>query len=162
MPKVQSLYVMQAAWGGIKIGKSIDPERRRRGLETQSGREVHLVAVLDSMGDRERDIHAELWRYRRTGEWFVNTPSARRAMEAALGCALDFPILGMDKADEALEEQRRQAEADSAVAAFIADLEAKAAFPVRTSQAEWERAKRDPEYRDWLIRWRKRNRKTAA
>ena len=64
------LYVMQATDGRIKIGRSGNPNKRRRDLETSSGMKIALIATFKGRGSEEGAIHALLHEYRRIGEWF--------------------------------------------------------------------------------------------
>ena len=68
------IYFIQAGENGpIKIGKSDDPERRLKDLQTAHYEELELLHVWDHEDDGEWDepkIHAHLSEYRRHGEWF--------------------------------------------------------------------------------------------
>lgn len=52
----------------IKIGKSISPQQRIRMLETQSGANFDVLAIIDC--NRETELHRRFKKYRTVGEWF--------------------------------------------------------------------------------------------
>jgi hypothetical protein len=79
------LYVMQASCGLIKVGRSIDPERRRFDLSLFIVEDLALVAVLPDRGKDEEAAHIALKRFRRHKEWFTGTDVARKAVERVLG-----------------------------------------------------------------------------
>ena len=77
--KGKSLYLMQADnSGAIKIGKSANPERRVKQLQTGCPFEIRLIASFPEKGDLEKRLHKRLWEYRinpltnkkTRGEWF--------------------------------------------------------------------------------------------
>lgn len=80
----QSLYVMQNQYGLIKIGRSLNPEQRRRALETCEDCRISLVHVRPNEGCREEEFHLRLHQHRLAGEWFDGTEEARGAVQAAL------------------------------------------------------------------------------
>jgi hypothetical protein len=59
-----------------KIGVALNPERRRRSLETSSGLSIDLVKcwqVLDGTAlQAEQYLHRTFARRRKAGEWFDN------------------------------------------------------------------------------------------
>jgi len=93
-PDTQTLYIMQNEFGLIKIGRSLEPERRRKNLQSGEACAIRVVAVLQGQGDREEQIHFGLKRHMIEGEWFRGTASARAAITKALpvlaGC--DWPF----------------------------------------------------------------------
>ncbi len=68
------LYIIQSdVTGAIKIGRSKNPQRRLKQLQTGSPYELRLLLVLENMADLERKLHRDLkgYRFRSTqGEWF--------------------------------------------------------------------------------------------
>ena len=67
------VYVIEAPHG-CKIGRSANPTRRIRGLETQGGFTVIRSWVslpTVSAANLERTAHASLAKFRGNGEWFV-------------------------------------------------------------------------------------------
>jgi hypothetical protein len=90
------LYVMQARSGPIKIGRSADPEKRRRSLQVQIGEPVALIAVLDQRGVEEECIHVLLRRSmcHLVYEWFDSHRIARDIIGRLLGVADDVWIFG--------------------------------------------------------------------
>jgi predicted GIY-YIG superfamily endonuclease len=66
-----SLYFIQAKGSGrIKIGRSKNPERRLKTLQTGNASQLKMVCSLNGLGWRERDIHEALKKWRLKGEWF--------------------------------------------------------------------------------------------
>lgn len=69
--KGDSLYFVQTrGTGRIKIGRSKNPKRRLQTLQTGNAKELRLVASLEGLGWREREIHEKLKEWRVSGEWF--------------------------------------------------------------------------------------------
>lgn len=72
----QRLYLMQNSLQLSKIGVALNPERRRRSLETSSGLSIDLVKcwqVLDGTAlQAEQYLHRHFARRRHQGEWFDN------------------------------------------------------------------------------------------
>ena len=65
------LYFIQAhKTGMIKIGRSKDPNKRLKSLQTGSGDKLKLIAVFEGQGHREFELHDRLASYRKQGEWF--------------------------------------------------------------------------------------------
>lgn len=79
------LYVMQKASGRIKIGRSGNPEQRRRSLELSSGQRVKLIAVFEGRGVEERAIHSRLAAFPWIGEWFQSSIKATEAIAKPSG-----------------------------------------------------------------------------
>lgn len=69
--KGDSLYFIQAnGTGKIKIGRSKNPYRRLKTLQTGNASELKMIACIEGLGWRERDIHQTLKKWRVKGEWF--------------------------------------------------------------------------------------------
>lgn len=83
-PETQTLYVMQNEFGLIKIGRSLDPERRRRSLQSDERCSVALVVSLTGQGHREEVTHLSLSDHLIEGEWFKGTADAQEAISALL------------------------------------------------------------------------------
>ena len=67
------VYVIEAPHG-CKIGKSANPTRRMRGIETQGGfsaTRAWVTLPTKSAGGLERLAHTSLAEFRETGEWFA-------------------------------------------------------------------------------------------
>lgn len=65
------LYFIQAKGSGrIKIGRSKNPQRRLKTLQTGNASQLKMVANLDGLGWREKDLHNTLKKWRLKGEWF--------------------------------------------------------------------------------------------
>lgn len=83
------VYCIQNAAGEIKIGRSGDPERRRRDLQVSSASPLRLVwsrkVAANLVAGVERRAHALLIDYRLGGEWFSATPElALELLELAI------------------------------------------------------------------------------
>lgn len=70
------LYIIQSrVTGAFKVGRSSDPERRLKELQTGSPHELRIILVLENQGPRERILHRKLAGYRsqghQKGEWFI-------------------------------------------------------------------------------------------
>ena len=79
------LYVMQAACGLVKIGRSADPESRRIMLVKKLRQSIYLVAVLPGRGADEEALHIKLRRHLVIGEWFYGTDKGKVAVAKTLG-----------------------------------------------------------------------------
>lgn len=82
------LYVLGAADGLMKVGRSAQPETRLKTIATANGVAVHLHHVSPERDDSsyvEAAAHRLLANKRRAGEWFDVTPTeAVAAIEAAI------------------------------------------------------------------------------
>jgi hypothetical protein len=69
--KKDHLYFIQSKdTGHIKIGRSVNPQKRIKALQTGSHKELRLIAYFEGLGWREPIIHRDLDRWRVKGEWF--------------------------------------------------------------------------------------------
>tara|TARA_B100002019_G_scaffold291356_1_gene311314 strand:+ start:10978 stop:11289 length:312 start_codon:yes stop_codon:yes gene_type:complete len=69
----QHLYIIQSdKTGSLKIGRSKDPEKRLKQLQTGSPYSLRLILIIENSGHMEKQLHNHLKRYkeRRRGEWF--------------------------------------------------------------------------------------------
>tara|TARA_B100000085_G_C18500857_1_gene495419 strand:- start:895 stop:1200 length:306 start_codon:yes stop_codon:yes gene_type:complete len=65
------LYIIQSdVTGMIKIGRSKNPRKRLKQLQTGNPNKLKLIAAFEGQGWREKIIHERLSRYRLEGEWF--------------------------------------------------------------------------------------------
>jgi hypothetical protein len=69
------LYIIQSkSTGAVKIGKSDDPARRLRQLQTGCPHVLKIILLLNGGGDLETYVHQIMRRHRtrhdRGGEWF--------------------------------------------------------------------------------------------
>lgn len=111
--RISHLYVMQVERGQIKIGRSIDVEKRRRALETGSGRKVFLIATLEGRGHEECAVHQALARFRNIGEWFSGSKEAKAAIQRVLGVSLQFPYPACTPEAKKIRKNRKEAEMDA-------------------------------------------------
>lgn len=80
------LYIMQAhGTGNIKVGRSDNPKRRLKQLQTGCPESLRLILVLENQGHQERYYHATLFgrkvRSNGTGEWFEEGALAELPVE---------------------------------------------------------------------------------
>jgi len=65
------LYFIQTSnQGMIKIGRSINPEKRLKQLQTGNPFKLKLIHVFYNEGNKEKFLHEELKTFRLKGEWF--------------------------------------------------------------------------------------------
>jgi len=72
------IYLIQNLNNGfVKIGRSANPQKRLRQLQTGSGDKLTLLRTYQSTNDVvvERRLHSMFWQSKKKGEWF-NFPSA--------------------------------------------------------------------------------------
>jgi hypothetical protein len=72
------LYVIQSkVTGAVKIGRSDDPERRLRQLQTGCPYVLRIILVMADGGERETTVHQIMRRHRTRhtvgGEWFAES-----------------------------------------------------------------------------------------
>ncbi len=82
------IYVIQSDGGPIKVGRSINPEHRRKMLTIQQPYDMKTIFVCEVQADREAQIerlaHSILAPYHLRGEWFITSPEiAIAAVETA-------------------------------------------------------------------------------
>lgn len=75
----------------LKVGKSRNPERRLRSLQTGSPCPLELLYSVPGDGETEREFHAALSEYAESGEWFTKDALPRikdlvKQQEAAQPC----------------------------------------------------------------------------
>ena len=65
------LYIIQSDnFGAIKIGRSKDPQKRLKELQTGNPNKLKLIATFKDKGWLEKILHEKLAKYRLNGEWF--------------------------------------------------------------------------------------------
>jgi hypothetical protein len=74
-PEGSHVYFMRAGDGPVKIGCSLNPEARRRKLQTASGERLKILAVMPGGREHEHYLHGIFAGDRKQGEWF--SPSRR-------------------------------------------------------------------------------------
>lgn len=85
-PTGQDLYVMQNEFGLLKIGRSIDVERRRLTLQSTERCTIKIVEIYTGCGDMEEGIHLDMDDHRLAGEWFDGSDEARAALCELIAC----------------------------------------------------------------------------
>src|SRR4051812_30367856 len=75
MPGVDYIYFIQAGTNGpIKIGRSINPNKRMKQLQDYNPFELHLIQCLvDGNIQKEAALHMHFASARMRGEWFRPT-----------------------------------------------------------------------------------------
>ena len=69
--KNDCLYFIQSdVTGMIKIGRSKNPEKRLKQLQTGNPNKLKLIASFENSGWKEKIIHERLERWSEHGEWF--------------------------------------------------------------------------------------------
>ena len=69
--KNDNLYIIQSdVTGMIKIGRSKDPQKRLKQLQTGNPSRLKLIASFKGEGWKEKILHENLKKYRLEGEWF--------------------------------------------------------------------------------------------
>ena len=82
-PNKQDIYIFQNQFGLVKIGRSIDVEKRRKAVERTDKCSVALVAILPGAGRSEERLHDLLVDFRVTGEWFDGSRGMKEVLEKA-------------------------------------------------------------------------------
>lgn len=78
--KLTFTYFIQDESGNIKIGKSINPEKRF--IESQVGNASKLTLLLYIIGNKEKQLHQKFDFYRiRNSEWFEPNKQLKRYIE---------------------------------------------------------------------------------
>ncbi len=65
---VKTYFIMESSTKLIKIGKSKDPERRIKDLQTSNPKELKLILEIE--GDYEKEFHNIFSGKRISGEWY--------------------------------------------------------------------------------------------
>lgn len=69
-PKIDYLYFMRSVRTGlIKIGVSVNPQKRAQSLRTNVG-ELEILTTIQASYDEERRLHRRFAEHRQHGEWF--------------------------------------------------------------------------------------------
>lgn len=70
----------------VKVGRSLNVDKRHRSISTATGEKLKLLAVID--GDEEKRIHDALGASRQLGEWFAITDAARDILAREFRCKI--------------------------------------------------------------------------
>jgi len=95
--RVCKTYLIQSVKGGpVKIGKSLDPEKRLASMQTGSPVELQLLAVIPR--DVERELHDRFSHAHSHGEWFAPTEDLVAFVDELAGKAetTDIAMGGID------------------------------------------------------------------
>jgi hypothetical protein len=132
------LYVMQAATGRIKIGRSSNPRSRRDDLQSAIGQPLFLLNVFKDRGSEERAIHTKLAEWREFGEWFANCGPSRQAIGEAIGARIGFRVFENLSTSEAIPKAiaaiSGRAPAEAALAEVAASIRAEGGRLRRSSR----------------------------
>lgn len=77
----QLVYFIGAASGPIKIGIAVNPESRRRSLQTSHHEPLEILATCDGGQEKERAYHLLFANRRLQGEWFDRCPEILAEIE---------------------------------------------------------------------------------
>lgn len=84
--KLGHVYIVDNGLGMVKIGRTINPERRIRAIETQTGIELKNTYVSPKCSNYESleiTAHKEFAKYRVKGEWFkVEFPKVKEFLSS--------------------------------------------------------------------------------
>lgn len=84
--KEDFLYFMSNKSSGlIKIGRSIDPDKRRHQIASASGSEIVLEKKFLKFGDYEKQVHSLMAEHRVRGEWFMRNPMIEKILSPDFG-----------------------------------------------------------------------------
>jgi len=73
-PKHPDLYFIRSESGPIKIGISVDPQKRLKTLQTAHPFRLELLCVFAGAGKKEANYHSRFAAHRLHGEWFEPHP----------------------------------------------------------------------------------------
>lgn len=82
-----SVYFIESASGGIKIGKARDVQLRLRGLQTAHPVKLTVLATTTGGDAAEKAYHRQFAEHRLHGEWFSPHESILAEIERLKGCA---------------------------------------------------------------------------
>ena len=78
-------YVYFVSWGEkdspVKIGWSVDPERRLQGLQVSFPYELKILGVIPGIKALEKEIHGKFRREHLRGEWFSPSGALSQLIE---------------------------------------------------------------------------------
>jgi T5orf172 domain len=98
-PDHSFVYVVKADDGLCKIGMTTNPNARLAQLRSGSASPLEFAWIGAPKGDTiaiERDAHAMLDKYRKSGEWFAVEPDAAVGTIHAAAFRLGQPVLDLD------------------------------------------------------------------
>lgn len=75
-------FIRSGDSGPIKIGVSIDPEKRKSELQTSHAHDLHTLLVIPGTRDTETFLHRRFAEFRLRGEWFTPDASLLEFIEA--------------------------------------------------------------------------------
>lgn len=70
-------FIESAATGLIKIGRSVDPEKRLKELQTAAPDKLSILKTFPENLFSEASMHEKFAHLRRHGEWFEDSPEIR-------------------------------------------------------------------------------------
>jgi hypothetical protein len=66
----------------VKIGVSTTPEKRLAGLQTSSPNKLVFLAVAEGDEKKEKELHQQFKKYRKSGEWFELSTEIKQLIDA--------------------------------------------------------------------------------
>jgi hypothetical protein len=131
-----SLYVMQAKCGLIKVGRSVNPERRRRQLERLLGQPIAIVATFEGRGFDEERVLSGMTRkgfHNPPSEWFFCNDDLKTRLTKLLSFKIaHWPYRASWEKEHALVERLQSIELRNHLTNYrlkvIADLRTGAIF----------------------------------
>jgi hypothetical protein len=96
------IYFIQVGDDGpVKIGWSMNPQKRLAGLQTAHPEQLHLRGYRRGSVQAERELHETLKDYRVNGEWFVSHEDVLAQIETEYEDVIDV-VAGLEDAAKLL------------------------------------------------------------
>lgn len=83
------IYLITDGQSRIKIGKSKNPSRRLKQIQTGNALKLHLIGCFDLPDSYERRLHGILQQFKTKGEWF-DFPDISWLLEYLSNLELDY------------------------------------------------------------------------
>lgn len=87
--KVSAVYFLADGYGPearVKVGRTVDTERRLRELQTGNASSLRYLGWVPGGAEAEMRLHAALSEHHVSGEWYELTPEVRTLIEGACAC----------------------------------------------------------------------------
>ena len=156
------VYFIQSREGPIKIGYSTDPKRRIASIDSANHSDLEVIGIVRGTEELEAQIHADLSRYRKCGEWFEPTSGLLEYIQNILG---ELGSVDLSQTRRRLKIPKHEEEArDAAVHAATEMILMEWRNGVTTEKAISLVAKRTglPKSEVWALRYRPPTRVTAG
>jgi len=86
-------FIRRGEFGSIKVGYSIDVQKRLTALQTASDLPLYLLGFTKANWAQESEAHEALTPYRKNGEWFENEDFVRQFVAAAVSFGIEQAIM---------------------------------------------------------------------